>query len=530
MRTPGVRMVRAMTNGEADSTAASENPGPRKPRRPEVKALVGFLVVLLLILILFRGVLFPFLMAMFIAYLIEPLVARLTRSKLFGLRWTRGPTIVLLYVLILGGLVALSSCAVADVSRQTKHLTLEIADALKSSAERARFRIVDQETGDAGVLDRDVRIPAGTHVRLHPMGPGNTPTTAVAEFTTHYDVVIPAGESYATVLLDESAMGPAESPEAPDAILDPEGIRYDEDGPVPEAGERFEVSTAEPATGLEVWLERKVITPAVGSIQSTGFDVEPTQIRVILATQARTLSEGLPERVTRWGRAFVGNVAFSIYEFILVLMLTAFIVMDRRRIAEFFASLPPAPLKDEYHLLVRYVDQGLAGVIRGQLVVCLVNGVLTYLGLVLIGIKGALLLAVIAGLLSLIPIFGTILSTVPIVVLALTDGVDKALLALGWIMLIHLLEANFLNPLIMGSHARLHPVVIIFALLAGEHAFGVWGALLAVPTASILWSCFRFYRHEIEGIPVPPPPEPSSWIERLLGRRREAKEATKAEA
>ncbi len=511
-----------MANGMEDTTTPDESTEPRG-RRPEVKALVGFLVVLLLILILFRGVLFPFLMAMFIAYLIEPLVARLTRSKLFGIRWTRGPTIVLLYVLILGGLVALSSCAVADVSRQTKYLTLEVADALKSSAERARFRIVEEGTDEAAVLDRDVRIPAGTRVRLHPVGSGAQPATTPAVFTTHYDVVIPAGESYATVLLDdveEGAGDPAPTGELPDAILDAEGIRYDEDGPVPDAAERFEVAAAEPAAGLEVWLERKVITPALGSIRSTGFDVEPTQLRVILATQARTLSEGLPERVTRWGRSFVGNVAFSIYEFILILMLTAFIVMDRRRIAEFFASLPPASLKDEYHLLLRYVDQGLAGVIRGQLVVCLVNGVLTYVGLMMIGVKGALLLAVMAGILSLIPIFGTILSTVPIVVLALTDGVDKALFALGWIMLIHLVEANFLNPLIMGSHARLHPVVIIFALLAGEHAFGVWGALLAVPTASILWSCFRFYRHEIEGIPTPPPPEPNSWIERLLGRRR----------
>ena len=47
----------------------------------------------------------------------------------------------------------------------------------------------------------------------------------------------------------------------------------------------------------------------------------------------------------------------------------------------------------------------------------------------------------------------------------------------------------------------MHPVIIIFALLAGEHAFGIWGALLAVPTMSLIQSCFRFYLHEIEGLP-----------------------------
>jgi predicted PurR-regulated permease PerM len=252
--------------------------------------------------------------------------------------------------------------------------------------------------------------------------------------------------------------------------------------------------------------------------------VEPTQIRQILATQARTLSEGLPERVTRWGRSFVGTVAFSIYEFILILMLTAFIVLDRRRIARFFASLPPPRYAPLYHSLVQYVDRGLAGVVRGQLVICGVNGVLTYMGLVLLGVKGAALLGLLAGIFSLIPIFGTILSSIPIVLIAATDSIEKGLLSLGWIALIHLLEANLFNPLIMGSHARMHPVIIIFALLAGEHYFGVWGALLAVPTMSIIQSSFMWYRHEIEGLPWEEEPAHGAWlrslVSRLTGRRR----------
>jgi len=59
--------------------------------------------------------------------------------------------------------------------------------------------------------------------------------------------------------------------------------------------------------------------------------------------------------------------------------------------------------------------------------------------------------------------------------------------------LIHFLEANFLNPKIMGSASKIHPVVVVFALIAGENAYGIAGALLAVPAASILQSCFRFF-------------------------------------
>ena len=87
------------------------------------------------------------------------------------------------------------------------------------------------------------------------------------------------------------------------------------------------------------------------------------------------------------------------------------------------------------------------------------------------------------------------MSSIPIVLIAATDGIDTGILALVWIVFIHVAEANILNPLIMGSHAQMHPVVIVFALLAGEHSFGAWGALLAVPTMSIIQACFRFYLH-----------------------------------
>jgi predicted PurR-regulated permease PerM len=160
-------------------------------------------------------------------------------------------------------------------------------------------------------------------------------------------------------------------------------------------------------------------------------------------------------------------------------------------------------------------------VIRGQLIICLLNGLLTWIGLLVLGVRYAEVLALVAGVFSLIPVFGTIASSIPIVLVALaTGGIEKGLWSLAWICMIHLLEANLFNPLIMGSNAEMHPVVIVFALLAGEHAFGLWGALLAVPTASILQSCFKYYRTEIEGVPPTPPPAHGRWVRDLLSRRK----------
>lgn len=488
-----------------------KTPGGDDPRRPRLAVLLTFLGIFLLLLIVFRGVLFPFLMAMFIAYLIEPLVAAFTRSKIFGLRWTRGPTIVVLYAVLLTGLVTVSSCAVTTTASKVKDLSRDIAVGLSTTARRAHFTL-DEDEGDR----KAVRIPAGTRVAL-PTAPA--PETEGAEarvFTTLYDVVLSAGSGEAEVLLEATDETPG--PGTTEGILDLDGVRHVDDTPVARVTERLHVRSGETAAGLEVFLERKLITPIVKNLQSAGYEVEPTELRALVAAQAEGLEENLPQKVTQWGRQFIGKLALSIYQFILILMLTAFIVMDRKAIGEFFASLPPASVRSEYNTLIRYVDRGLAGVVRGQLVICAVNGLLTYLGLLVIGVEGAWLLGIVAGILSLIPIFGTILSTVPIVLIAAADGLDKGIAALGWILLIHLVEANLLNPLIMGSHARMHPVIIIFALLAGEHAFGIWGALLAVPTASILQSCFLFYRHEIEGIPTSPVEPRGAGLRRFFGR------------
>ena len=77
-----------------------------------MRVLWGFLAAFLLLLIVFREVLFPFLMAMFTAYLVEPVINWVSRGKRLGLRWGRGPTLVLMYAIVLVGGFLLVSCGV----------------------------------------------------------------------------------------------------------------------------------------------------------------------------------------------------------------------------------------------------------------------------------------------------------------------------------------------------------------------------------------------------------------------------------
>ena len=104
---------------------------------------------------------------------------------------------------------------------------------------------------------------------------------------------------------------------------------------------------------------------------------------------------------------------------------------------------------------------------------------------------------------SIIPIFGSILSSIPAVLIGLTQSFFTAFWVLVWILLIHQIEANLLNPKIIGVAARLHPVLVVFVLIVGEHFFGLWGALLAVPTLSLTHSLFSHFR--LESMPDVPP-------------------------
>jgi predicted PurR-regulated permease PerM len=197
--------------------------------------------------------------------------------------------------------------------------------------------------------------------------------------------------------------------------------------------------------------------------------------------------------LARIGRDLLAALSRAIFVFFITLMLAAYLMITREKVIGFLRSLVrPSDRADFTRLLVR-VNDGLSGVVRGQLVICLINGVLSAIGFAIVGLKYWPVLALVSTVMSLIPIFGSIASAVPAVALGLTQSIGTALFVLVWIVAIHQLEANVLNPKIMGDSAKIHPVLVIFSLLVGEHFFHAVGALLAVPTMSILQSLFLHF-------------------------------------
>jgi predicted PurR-regulated permease PerM len=212
-----------------------------------------------------------------------------------------------------------------------------------------------------------------------------------------------------------------------------------------------------------------------------------------------------------------------VFGFVVLLVVTAMISADVERVKGFIFTLVPMESREDFDRLVARIDRALTGVVRGQFIIVCINGMLTFIGLTLFDVRYAVVLSLVAAVLMLVPIFGTIFSSVPILAIALSDGFPKALAVLAWILGIHALEAYLLNPRILGHAARVHPVLVIFALVAGEQAGGFVGALIAVPAASVLVAIFKFLHRkalELGGEQLPEGPEERD--EREAAQRRAA--------
>lgn len=207
--------------------------------------------------------------------------------------------------------------------------------------------------------------------------------------------------------------------------------------------------------------------------------------------------------IIKLGQSLVSQISRTILLVFMTLMVAGYLMHTRETVMGFFKSLPPPSAQPGFERLIWRIDRGVAGVVRGQLLICAVNGVLSALGFWLFGLKYWPILAIIAGVMSLIPIFGSILSSIPAVLIGLTQDFWTALWVLLWILGIHQVEANLLNPKIIGVAAKIHPVLVVFALIIGEHFFGLWGALLAVPALSLCQSIFNHFR--FESMPELPP-------------------------
>jgi predicted PurR-regulated permease PerM len=442
---------------DAPASAAPETAAPRARGLPsgtmrtlawarQFAKLWGFALFCVFVVYLFREVALPFLFAILVAYILAPLVDRMARWRVAGRPFPRALAVIVLYVNILAGLGLFIGYFIPKLSGDFARLFREapqLFSRLNSEVLPKAGAWIDTKFGpqaeDGEVVESEQ--PTASRPRDQPRGIVVEP---LADGRYRIDLrsmaleVLPAGDGRFLIA----------SPHTEEAEL--------------VTGGKWERS-------IKKWMTERVKS-----------------------------AQGESHRALEYGQRFVAALVSGIGRLFLVLMVAAFILVDLERVKGFIRSLVPERYQVDYDRIATGVDRGLSGVIRGQLLICLINGVATYGGLWLFHVKYPLLLAGIAATMSLVPIFGSVLSSVPIVAIALISSgsfdLKQGLYVLGWIIGIHLFEANFLNPKIMGDSAKIHPVLVVFALIAGEHSYGLVGALFAVPVASIIQTIFSYYR------------------------------------
>jgi len=144
---------------------------------------------------------------------------------------------------------------------------------------------------------------------------------------------------------------------------------------------------------------------------------------------------------------------------------------------------------------IRTSEQVIGGYVRGQIIMSTLVGTLVGIGMFTLQVPYALLLGVLAFILSFIPVLGTFVSGAICIALGLLHGWITALLVLAYFTIVHIIEGDVVGPRIVGAAVGLHPIVSLLALIAGSEVYGIWGALFASPVAGILQAvCISLWR------------------------------------
>ena len=191
-----------------------------------------------------------------------------------------------------------------------------------------------------------------------------------------------------------------------------------------------------------------------------------------------------------------GAAILSLISLLVITPVVAFYLLrDWDRIVASIDGWLPRAHAETIREQARHIDRTLSGFVRGQATVCLLLGAFYGVGLTVVGLDFGLILGLATGIVSFVPIFGMLLGVVTGVAMALVQfafdpvrvGLVLAVFVIGQVI-----EGQFLTPRIVGRKIGLHPVWVVFALLAGGALYGFVGLLLAVPAAAVIGVLVRF--------------------------------------
>lgn len=175
--------------------------------------------------------------------------------------------------------------------------------------------------------------------------------------------------------------------------------------------------------------------------------------------------------------------AFSL---ILIVILSFYLSVQEHGIEKFLQIMAPAKYENYILDLWMRSQTKIGRWLQGQLLLGVLVGILVFLGLTILGIKYALMLAILAAILELLPMFGPVIAAIPAIGIAFLQSPSLALVVAALYILIQQFESHLIYPLVVRKIVGVPSIVVIIAMIIGGELGGLWGILLAVPISAIL--------------------------------------------
>ncbi len=222
----------------------------------------------------------------------------------------------------------------------------------------------------------------------------------------------------------------------------------------------------------------------------------PPIVTTILDKSSKKFEEVTLKVIEQTSRAILGLLS-RLFSLIMAPILAFYLLKDLVDIEELFWSLIPKDNRPGVRNLLTRIDKALFGFFKGQLIVSVLVGILSIIGLRILKIKFYLIIGIFVGIFNIVPYFGPVLGALPAVIIAGLSSTKSALLVSLLFLIIQQVEGSLLSPKIMSEEVGLHPVIVIFALLAGGELLGIIGMLLAVPVAAIIKEILYYTFYEV---------------------------------
>jgi predicted PurR-regulated permease PerM len=225
--------------------------------------------------------------------------------------------------------------------------------------------------------------------------------------------------------------------------------------------------------------------------------------------------------------AVLGVLTGTVVDLVLIIVMSLYLLIDAPRFRNAARELVPASRRANALFVEETVTRVAGGYLRGQIIMSLTIGIFAGLGALLFNLQYPVVIAVFAGVMELIPMFGPVLGALPALLLALLNPFPTVLWVALYFIAVQQVESNILGPRITGHAVGLHPLGALLALLVGFDVAGVLGAVFAVPVVGIIWVLVAALYHRIRYGAEQPVVEGRGW---RLPRRRSAANGAKVKA